>query len=258
MSAVKVVQLRASSHEDVDPISSLSASEFGPEPLFRKQAINEVDSWRWRKSPTVVAKFEGRFAGYARCKPNEVQDPPHPRIEGQVAVLVQVAVQPEVRGQGVGTALVNREVKTLRMLGFAKVVAQFQRSLAGWYESLCWTVLPINHGHVWIEPHIQRDDGWYPSLPAGKFSPDLRMAHLDAYPQQGFLELGNGQPIVSAEYYAGPHGQFELVNSERARGEALGSDDAALSRVLIALREALVASPSASLALLRAVQCLDP
>ncbi len=248
------IRIRPAAEGDIDFVASLSAIEFGAETGFRHQALDEVESWRWRKSPTLAAKIDGEFAGFARCKPNEVQDPPHPRIEGQVAVLVQVAVLPEFRGLGVGSALIARATKTLRMLGFSKVVAQFQPALAGWYEAQGWTVLPVNHGHVWIEPHIQRDDDWYPDLPARAFSPVLRMSHLARYPQQAFLSLGDDEPIVLAEYDAGLHGQFELIASEHALGEAIVADDHAWDRIPDALMEAILASPIASPILRRAAE----
>ena len=236
--------LRAMGRGDVDAVLGLSAQEFGPEPALRGDLIGEISNWTVRKSPTVVARSGDVLAGFARCKPNENFS--GPRTEGQVAVLAQLAVRDEFQGQGIGTLLLTRAIKTLRMLGFSRVLAQFTPDLAGWYRDRGWTVLPLNHGLIWLEPHIQRDDSWYPELRAGAFSPILMMDFLEKYPQLGILDLTDELPIAQAEYDAGPQGKFETRNSNRALGDVLAADGNALQRVPFALLQAMVSSPYAS------------
>lgn len=189
-------RLRAAGHADIDDISDLSLSVFGEQDGADREVVaHSVANWRETRSPLVVARdADGHFLGYATGKPNRAGD--FWRIDGQVAVLTHVAVAPEVRGSGVGSALLERAVKTMRMLGWARVMAQIPSHLVEWYGQRGWTVRPANEMLAWIEPWLPRDDFWYPELPSRAFSPLLFMAHRYDYPRLATLELGSDRPLL--------------------------------------------------------------
>jgi GNAT superfamily N-acetyltransferase len=192
------LRIRPLAAPDVDDIVRLSAAEFGDAALARETLDADVAGWQQRKSPTVVARtLDGAFAGYARAVPNAVE--PSPRPEGQVAELSEIAVVAGMRGQGVATALVERSVKTLRLLGFARVAA---RSDSGGLARLGWHVLPAGHGRAWIEPFIARDDLWFPDARSGSFSPLLVLPFDPARPVQAWMTLADEPPLAEAEYDA--------------------------------------------------------
>jgi predicted N-acetyltransferase YhbS len=194
------VRLRASGPADGPDILALSLAAFGREhaPTLRTLAAR-VETWRESKSPTVVARDEaGVFLGFAFSKPNEAGA--FARSDGQTAQLTQVAVVPEARGQGVGKALVDRSLKTLKLLGFSRVQAQLQQSVVPWYENQGWTVLPQGQVKAWIEPHIAQDDEWNSDFPRGSFSPILTVFSLPDYPFLAEIAIGEGRPLLEVAF----------------------------------------------------------
>jgi predicted N-acetyltransferase YhbS len=206
------LRIRPLAASDIDDIVRLSASEFGDEGLARETLEADVAAWQLRKSPTVVARtLDGLFAGYARAIPNAVE--PSPRPEGQVAELAEVAVEPGSRGEGVATALVERSLKTLRLLGFARVVA---RSDSPGLGALGWEVLPAGRGRAWIEPFIARDDLWFPEARSGSFSPLLVLPFDPSRPLQAWTTLADDPPLVEAEYDAAHDADIHATAAIRA------------------------------------------
>jgi predicted N-acetyltransferase YhbS len=192
------LRIRPLAVPDIDDIAALSAAEFGGGALSRETLQADVAGWQRHKSPTVVARtLDGAFAGYARALPNAVE--PSPRPEGQVAELSEVAVVAGMRGAGVATALVERSLKTLRLLGFARVVARSQNP---GLERLGWHVLPAGRGRAWIEPFIPRDDLWFADARSGSFSPLLVLPFDATRPVQAWMTLADAPPLVEAEYDA--------------------------------------------------------
>jgi len=192
------VRIRPLAEADVDDILALA-----PASASRGALLAEVTSWQQQKSPTVVARTaEGVFAGFARARPNEVETSPRP--EGQVAELVELSVAPDRRAQGVGTALLERAAKTLRLLGYSRVVAQFDDAVAPWFAARGFELRPEGFARAWIEPFIPRDDLWFPEARSGSFSPLLVMDVRPTRPRQGWMRLTEHQPLIEADYAIGP------------------------------------------------------
>lgn len=129
----------------------------------------------------------------------------------------------DVRGGGVGTALMGRTVNTLRMLGYSRVVAQIRSDLVGWYERIGRSVGADWVSRAWGEPHILQDDEWLPAtFGPGEFPPILLMGYLAQYPHLAELTIGPAKPLVESF--------FALVRTMRRAATALGRPSAARSR----------------------------
>ena len=186
------LRIRPIAATDVDEVAAAGA-------LDRGALLADVTSWQQQKSPTVVARtLDGAFVGFARATPNEVETGPRP--EGQVAELTHVVVVHDQRGRGAGTALVERALKTLRMLGYARVVAAVDAPTAGWLAARGWDVLPENTALAWVEPFIPRDDLWHSDARSGSFSPLLSMPVPKNRPVQAWMRLADSPPLVEARY----------------------------------------------------------
>jgi len=193
--------LRAAGPGDAAEISELSLASFGTKDGSTPAMIAEsIPYWREMKAPIVVARnADGRFLGYAFGAPNIGNG--FGRADGQVAVLTHVAVVPDARGGGVGTALVERAVKTFKMLGYSRVFAQIGGDLVSWYERLGWSVGLERRSKTWVEPYIPQDHEWHPDeFEPGEFSPILLMGYLPQYPHLAELTIGPATPLVEATF----------------------------------------------------------
>jgi len=225
------LRIRPLAEADVDEIVALSPAG-APS---RGALLAEVTSWQQQKAPTVVARSsDGEFVGFARARPNEVETSPRP--EGQVAELVELAVAPGFRSQGAGTALLERAAKTLRLLGYARVVAQFDDEVARWFAARGFELRPAGVARAWIEPFIPRDDLWFPEARSGAFSPLLVMDVRPTRPRQGWMRLGDDLALIEADYAIGPRAD---ENATAAIVAALAEHPDVASRLPPRLRAAL-------------------
>jgi predicted N-acetyltransferase YhbS len=224
-------RIRPLAQADVEPVASLATEQFGEEPGLAGELRGQIEQWQFAKSPVVVARTaDGEFAGYARATPFEVETSPRP--EGQVVVLRQLAVVPALRGRGIGRALLERVLKTSRMLGYARAVASLPGAAAPFFAANDWDVLPAGHGRVWIEPYIARDDLWLPGERSGVFSPVLTVPADPAHPLQAWTALAAVPPLVEAEYASIP-------GLDAALAAALAADPAAVAALPPKTRELL-------------------
>ena len=215
------LRIRPLAATDVDDVSAAGQ-------LDRGGLLALVTSWQQQKAPTVVARTpDGAFVGFAQTVPNEVETGPRP--EGQVAELTAVFVVESLRGQGAGSALLERALKTLRMLGYARVVAAADADTAGWLAARGWDVLPQHTALAWVEPFIPRDDLWHSDARSGSFSPLLTMPVSKERPLQAWMRLADSPPLVEARY--------------DPRGNADAHAVAAITAVLNERPEALEALP---------------
>ena len=234
-------RIRPLAAADVEPVVALAAGAFGAAsedtvPDLAGELRGQVEQWQFAKSPVVVARTaDGAFAGYARATPFEVETSPRP--EGQVMVLREIAVVPELRGRGIGRALLERILKTGRMLGYARAVASPPETAASFLALDDWDVLPAGHGRVWIEPYIARDDLWLPGERSGVFSPVLTVSADPAHPltdqsRQAWIALSAVPPLVEAEYAS-------IGELDAALAAALAADPAAIAALPPKTRELL-------------------
>jgi len=215
------LRIRPLAATDVDEVAAASDVDRGT-------LLADVTSWQQQKAPTVVARtLDGAFVGFARARPNEVETSPRP--EGQVAELTHLFVGGDHRGQGAGTDLLERVLKTLRLLGFARVVAGVNRQTADWLAARDWQVLPEGHALAWVEPFIPRDDLWHPDARSGSFSPLLAMPYAKNRPLQAWMRLADTPPLVEAQY--------------DPRGDADAHAVAAVTAVLVDDADALESLP---------------
>jgi len=228
-------RIRPLAEADVDAVVEIAAAEFGADPELAGELRGQVQQWQFGKSPVVVARTaDGEFAGYARATPFEVETSPRP--EGQVMVLRQLAVVPALRGRGIGRALLERILKTGRMLGYARAVASPSETAGSFLAANDWDVLPPGHGRVWIEPYIARDDLWLPGERSGVFSPVLTVAADPAHPltpaRQAWKQLAAVPPLVEAEYGS-------IAQLDAALAAALAADPSAVAALPPKTRELL-------------------
>jgi len=222
------LRIRPLAETDVDEV--VAASD-----LDRATLLADATSWQQQKAPTVVARAaDGSFVGFARARPNEVETSPRP--EGQVAELTHLFVVADQRGNGAGTTLVARALKTLRMLGFARVVAAVNQTTADWLAAHDWQVLPAGRALAWVEPFIPRDDLWHPDARSGSFSPLLAMPVPKNRPLQAWMHLVDAPPLVEALY--DPRGDAD-AHAVTAITAALTDDPEALESLPPLLRAAL-------------------
>jgi GNAT superfamily N-acetyltransferase len=222
------LRIRPLAATDVDEV--VAASD-----IDRGTLLADVSSWQQQKAPTVVARtLDGAFVGFARARPNEVE--PSPRTEGQVAELTHLFVVAEQRGMGAGTALVERVLKTVRLLGFARVVAAVNQQTADWLAAHGWDVLPADRALAWVEPFIPRDDLWHPDARSGSFSPLLAMPYSKNRPVQAWMRLADAPPLIDAQY--DPRGDAD-AHAVTAITAALVADPEALESLPPLLRAAL-------------------
>lgn len=231
------VSLRAAGPADAAEIAAMSVATFGAKDGTTPEILTRtIARWREMRAPVVVARgVDGGFLGYAMSSANIANG--FARVDGQVAVLNQVAVVADVRGGGVGTALVGRTVKTLRMLGYSRVVAQIRSDLVGWYERIGWSVGADRVSRAWVEPHIPQDDEWLPAaFEPGEFSPILLMGYLAQYPHLAELTIGPAKPLIESSFALVPDDE---ESSYRA-GEAIGREIARDPELVARLRPGLV------------------
>lgn len=239
-------RLRAAGEHDVDAISDLSLRTFGDEDGGdRAQVAHSVVNWRETRSPVVVARDDGgHFMGYAMVKPNRAND--DWRIDGQVAVLTHLAVMPEHRGAGVGSALLERAVKTTRMLGWARLMAQVPPNLVRWYARRGWNVRPAGELLAWVEPWLARDDLWHPEFPSQAFSPLLFLEHRDDYPHLATLELSSDPPLLEFTVPVSPEAEDPYATLEQAVPEILLREPSLIRMLPPALVEMIAETPGLS------------
>jgi len=222
------LRIRPLAATDVDEVANASDVDRGT-------LLADVTSWQQQKAPTVVARtLDGSFVGFARARPNEVETSPRP--EGQVAELTHLFVAGDYRGNGAGTALLERALKTLRLLGFARVVAAVSQPTADWLTVRDWQVLPEHRALAWVEPFIPRDDLWHPDARSGSFSPLLAMPVPKNRPLQAWMRLADSPPLVEAQY--DPRGDAD-AHAVAAITAVLRDDPAALESLPPLLRAAL-------------------
>jgi len=222
------LRIRPLAATDVDEVAAASD-------IDRGSLLADVTSWQQQKAPTVVARtLDGTFVGFARARPNEVE--PSPRTEGQVAELTHLFVVADLRGQGAGTALLERVLKTVRLLGFARVVASVNQPTADWLAARDWQVLPAGRALAWVEPFIPRDDLWHPDARSGSFSPLLAMPYSKNRPLQAWMRLADSPPLVEAQY--DPRGDAD-AHAVAAVTAVLQQDPDALESLPPLLRAAL-------------------
>ena len=222
------LRIRPLAATDVDDV-------VGASDIDRGTLLADVTSWQQQKAPTVVARtLDGAFVGFARARPNEVET--GPRTEGQVAELTHLFVVGDQRGNGAGTALVERALKTLRLLGFARVVAGANEQMAAWLAARDWQVLPANRALVWIEPFIPRDDLWHSDARSGSFSPLLAMPVAKNRPLQAWMRLADSPALIDAQY--DPRGDAD-AHAEAAIKAALVERPDLLTQLPPLLRAAL-------------------
>ena len=114
------------------------------------QLSGERDLPRWRahlESPPpghhgFVAEREGRAVGFATCGPTRDRDEP----EG-VGELYAIYVEPPAIGTGVGMALLQRVMRTLREDGYA--------------EAMLWVLESNQRGHAFYQAAGWRTDGGF-------------------------------------------------------------------------------------------------
>jgi len=188
--------VRAAGRGDVVEISEFSRQVFGDADGASVETIaHQVETWRETGSAAIVIRTDaGEFVGYAMAHPNRAGDVW--RFGGQVAVLTQVAVVPGMRAAGAGSALLERSVKTLRLLGWDRVLAQIPEQLVTWYRNRGWKVFESDETLAWVEPWVASDVDWAPELPAGEFSPLLSMIPREDYRYLAKIELGPGRPLM--------------------------------------------------------------
>ncbi|KQQ20518.1 hypothetical protein ASF48_07720 [Rathayibacter sp. Leaf299] len=222
--------LHAAGMRDVDDVSELSLETFGEKDgANRLEVAHSVANWRERRSPRIVARGDdGHFMGYAIVNPNRGGD--FWRTDGQVAILTHVAVAAEFQGDGVGSALLERAVRTARMLGWARLMAQIPSGLVSWYRSRGWIVQPERELLAWVEPWVESDDHWHPELPSRAFSPVLYLEHCDDYPHVATLQLREEPPILEVSFPAGRDSE----TTEALLGQAIAT--ALLERLSLARR----------------------
>lgn len=221
-------------------IAELAEVAFADRSARRHPLDLAITEWQNRRSPVLVATSpSGEFLGYARCKPNEAGAQPRP--DGQVAILAQVAVIGSARGRGIGTELMARALKTLRLLGYARVFAQIEPHLVGWYSDRGWTVHASGHSPVWIEPPIPSDAEWFPDLAPGAFAPLLSMLYLKLYPHLAEIRVGEGEPIAQAWFDNRGNAEQSALRSYRAMMAELDSHPELAARVPPGLRAMLEA-----------------
>jgi predicted N-acetyltransferase YhbS len=192
---VDKVKVRPARPSDAEAIGKLASSEFREEPSHWRSFQSDISTWVARKAPILVAATsDEEIVGYCRSKPNEAMG--INRSDGQVAVLAQIAVLESHRGAGIGRALHDRTIKTLRMLGYSRVFAQVQETISSWYTDLGWSTFGPGTSVAWIETPIQRDDEWNPHLPPRAFAPILTMSFLPKYPVLAELKIGEARPLV--------------------------------------------------------------
>ncbi|WP_181430122.1 GNAT family N-acetyltransferase [Curtobacterium sp. MCPF17_018] len=198
-----------------------------------------IPYWREIKAPIVVARdADGRFLGYAFGAPNIANG--FGRVDGQVAVLTHVAVVPDARGGGVGTALVERAVKTFKMLGYSRVFAQIGGDLVSWYERLGWSVGLERRSKTWVEPYIPQDHEWHPDeFEPGEFSPILLMGYLPQYPHLAELTIGPATPLVEATFTVAPDGEESMQRAGEAIGQEIALNPGVASQLPVALVDLL-------------------
>ncbi len=189
-------RLRAAGPDDVAEISQLSRRTFGDDDGASVEIVaHQVATWRSTRSAAIVVRDDaGAFAGYAMAHPNRAGDVW--RSDGQVAVLTHIAVVPGMRAAGAGSALLERAVKTLRLLGWGQAMAQIPEQLVEWYRGRGWRVFGSGETLAWVEPWIASDSKWAPDLAAREFSPLLSMIPREDYPYLATIELGPGRPLM--------------------------------------------------------------
>jgi len=234
------IRLRAAGLADAAEISKLSVSTFGTKDGTTPAIVAQtIAHWQEMKAPVVVARdSNGRFLGYALGAPNITNN--FARINGQVAVLTHVAVVSEVRGGGVGTALVERAIKTLKMLGYSRVFAQIRGDLVSWYERLGWSVGPARQTRTWVEPYIPQDHEWHPEdFERGEFSPILLMGYLPQYPYLAEITIGPGTPLVESTFTAVPNGEESMQRAGDAIAREIARHPGVATQLPVALVELL-------------------
>ncbi|WP_434315503.1 GNAT family N-acetyltransferase [Leifsonia sp. P73] len=174
-------RIRPATLADLDELIQLAKETFPDDrSVLRSLLQPEVENWQSRKSVTLVARDElGAFLGYSRARPNVAFE--EERLHGQVAVVTHVAVQIERRSEGVGSELLRRTLKTLRLLGYSIAMAQVPLELRGWYSDGGWTVHQPGELVVWIEPPGPHDEVEWTTAPR-TFAPILYLDYLPPYP----------------------------------------------------------------------------
>ncbi|WP_456825150.1 GNAT family N-acetyltransferase [Cellulomonas sp. P5_E12] len=117
------IELRAGSELSDPELNGLHATAFG-HPLtqdpWRQRLANHSLTW-------ITARLDGRLVGFV----NVIGD------GGRHAVLLDTCVAPDLRGQGIGTALVAAAAEEARRSGCQWLHADYEPHLVDFYEGAC-------------------------------------------------------------------------------------------------------------------------
>jgi GNAT superfamily N-acetyltransferase len=131
------------------------------------------------KTVNRVATADGRVVGFAAGQPfaREADGVGGGFLNGEMAIVAQVAVNPAWRRKGIGSALMHETNVGLANQGFSVASAHITEALVPWYEELGWSVLPAGHGVAWIETHREGSaDVLPPGAPA-----ELKAVHTAGF-----------------------------------------------------------------------------
>jgi hypothetical protein len=244
--------VRAAGPDDVVEISEFSRHIFGDDDGASVETVaHQVATWRDSRSAAIVVRDgAGVFAGYAMAHPNRAGDVWRP--DGQVAVLTHIAVVTGMRAAGAGSALLERSVTTLRLLGWDRAMAQIPEQLVPWYRNRAWSVSQSGETLAWVEPWIASDSGWAPDLAAGEFSPLLSMMPRDDYPYLATIELGPGRPLM--EVVVRPSSRRDDLDYRRAAAVEIAERPALARTLPRALVEEIAATRGIPVSVRRAIR----
>jgi len=246
-------RVRAAGPDDAVEISEFSRQTFGDHDGASVETVaHQVATWRNTRSAAIVVRDDaGAFAGYAMAHPNRAGDVW--RLDGQVAVLTHIAVVPGMRATGAGSALLERSVKTLRLLGWDHAMAQIPEQLVEWYRNRGWAVFGSGETLAWVEPWIASDKKWAPDRAAGEFSPLLSIIPREDYRYLATIELGSGRPLMEVVVPSGPSHDLDSRLGLAAAMEI--AQNPALARTLPrALVEEIAATPTVPASIRRAIR----
>jgi predicted N-acetyltransferase YhbS len=160
------------------------------EARVRKQVKARPGQLDRDRRPNLVLEIDGAFAGYASVKPFEIGDDRflQSRDRGMTAVLVQVTVEPQFRGQQGGLALTKAAIDGCRDAGYAQVMAHIIPEHAGFYRKLGFDVPAAGAGWSWVEKHTVDDLNLLNNLDRHELKPNewvpvlIETPNVEGYP----------------------------------------------------------------------------
>lgn len=232
------LRLRPISAADVPDIVALSTRQFGENPQLSAALTAELTRWQIAKAPTVVARtVDLAFVGFTSARPIQVATSPRP--EGQVAVVEHLAVEPRFGAGDARVQILERVLKTLRMLGYSRAATRITDDDSGWYRDGGWEVLKAGRARTWVEPHIARDDLWFPDQPSGSYSPRLVLEFEPGRPVQAWKSLREERPLLETTYPVAPDPRRSLQNADLALREAIADRPDVIERMPRLLLESM-------------------